>query len=218
MAIIADADLKVHLKAGGITGSQHDTTVTNAVNATIAAVIRYCGRSFEKVALASETARVYTRQGEGTWRGIESPYTAVVHDIWDTTNLVVKTDQGDDGTFETTWASTDYQLEPLNLLEGDSYSPYWRIRAVEGRVFPCSSRRAALQVTAAWGWTAVPADVKQAALIKAARVWMRKDSPQGVAGFGEFGVVRISRQQDPDVADLLDPFRHPKMVAAAMVG
>lgn len=217
MAIITTADLEAHLKPGGISGTQHDTTMASAVNATIQAVIRYCGRSFEKVAVASETARVYSRSGESDWRGIESAYSAVIHDVWDTTNLVVKTDEGDDGTFETTWAATDYQLEPLNLLEGDTYSPYWRIRAVESRTFPLSSRRAALQVTAAWGWTAVPDDVKEAALLKAARLWTRKDSPQGVAGFGEFGVVRISRAKDPDVAELLDPFRHPKMLAAQMV-
>lgn len=218
MAIISTTDLEAHLKPGGITGAQHDTTIANAVNATIQAVIRYCGRSFEKVATASETAKVYTRAGEGSWRGINSPTTAIVHDIWDTTNLAVKTDDGDDGTFETTWASTDYQLEPLNLLDGDTYSPYWLIRAVDGRTFPTGNRRAALQVTAAWGWTAVPDDVKQAALIKAARIWSRRESPQGVAGFGEFGVVRISRAQDPDVADLLSPFRQPRMVAAQMVG
>ncbi len=217
MEIITDADLKAHLKPGSISGTQHNTTITTAVNATIQAVIRYCGRSFEKVAVASESARVYSWSGESSWRGIEGPYSAVIHDVWDTTNLVIKTDEGDDGTFETTWASTDYQLEPLNLLEGDTYSPYWRIRAVESRTFPCSNRRAALQVTAAWGWTAVPGDVKQGALIKAARIWERHASPLGVAGFGEMGVVRISRSEDPDVVMLLDPFRHPKMVAAQMV-
>lgn len=216
MPIITAAELKAHLKADSVTGTQHDTTISNAVAATNAAVIRYCGRSFEKVAVASETARVYGRTGHGQWQGIESPWSAIVHDIWDTTNLVVKIDDGDDGTYETTWSTTDYQLEPLNRLEGDSYSPYWRIRAVEGRTFPVTGRRAALQVTAAWGWTAVPDDVKQAALIKAAAVWSRKDSPQGVVGFGEF-VVRISRQKDPHVADYLDPFRHPKMVAAQLV-
>ena len=213
MSVITDNDLSAHLKPGGLTGTQHDTTITSAVSATNAAVVRYCERSFEKVAVASESARVYSRAGEGAWRGIESPYTAVVHDLWDTTNLVVKTDPGDDGTFATTWDADDYQLEPLNGLDGDAYTPWWRIRAVGTRTFPCSNRRAALQVTAAWGWTAVPDDVFQGALILASRLFMRKDSPQGVAGFGEMGVVRITRAKDPDVAMLLDPFRHPRAVA-----
>lgn len=213
MPIITTVDLEAHLKPGGITGVQHDTVLANATNATIAAVIRFCGRSFEKVAANAPTARVYSRAGEGQWRGIVNPYEAIVHDIWDVTNLAIKTDHGDDGTYETTWATTDYQLEPLNLLEGDSYSPYWRVRSVGSRRFPTNNRRTALQITAAWGWTAVPDDVKQAALIKAASLFTRKDSPQGVAGFGEFGVVRISRQQDPHVAELLDPFRHPRIAA-----
>lgn len=216
MAIITVDDLKEHLKPGSISGSQHDPTIATATAATIGAVIRFCGRSFEKTSVGSETARVYDRSGRSTWHGIESSSSAVVHDIWDVTNLVVATDDGDSGTF-TAWDAGDYQMEPLNHLDGDAYSPHWRVRAVNGRSFPCGHRRPALRVTAAWGWAMVPDDVKQAALIKAASVWTRRESPQGVAGFGEFGVVRISRQQDPHVADLLNPFRHPKMLARAAV-
>lgn len=215
MAIITADDLKAHLKADSFSGLQHDTTIASAVAAANAFVVRHCGRVFDKVAVGSETARVYGLTGRGAWRGIENAYSVAVHDIWDTTNLVVKTDAADDGTFSTTWASTDYQLEPLNQLDGESYTPYWRVRAAEGRVFPTTNSRPAVQVTAAWGWTAIPDEVKQAALIKAAALWMRKDSPQGVAGFGEFGVVRISSREDRDVADLLQPFVHPKKVAFA---
>lgn len=214
MPIITDDDLIAQLKPGGVS-SVHDDQISNAVNATNAAIVRFCRRGFDKVATASATARIYSRAGEGQWRGIQSPCEAVVHDIWSTTGLIIKTDDGDDGTFETTWASTDYQLEPLNQLDGDTYTPWWRIRAVNGKTFPCNNRRAALQVTAPWGWEDVPDDVKQAALIKAARLFLRKDSPQGVAGFGDFGVVRISRTEDPDVAALLDPFRHPAAVLVA---
>lgn len=212
MAIFTAAELEGWLKAGNFTGSVHDTNVTAVTAAVESSVIRYCGRSFEKIAVSSEAARVYGWTDQGSWRGIVSSTCAVVHDIWDITNLVVKTDDGDSGTYSTTWDSGDYQLEPLNHLEGDSYSPYWRIRSVNGRTFP-RGKRSGLQVTAAWGWTAVPADVKQAALIKAARVFTRQTSPQGVAGFGEFGVVRISSKTDPDVADLLQPYRHPVMTA-----
>jgi hypothetical protein len=37
-------------------------------------------------------------------------------------------------------------------------------------------------------------------------VFKRADSPLGVAGFGEFGVVRVT-QLDPDVKALLEPYR-----------
>jgi hypothetical protein len=136
------------------------------------------------------------------------PSTSVVvttDDFWATTNLVVKTDEGDDGTYETTWAAADYQLEPLNGRENGVAVPYCRIRAVRSRWFP-DNFRPAVQVTAAWGWAAVPAAVKEATLIKAARLFHRKDSPQGVAGFNEFGVVRLA-SNDSDIKDLLTPFR-----------
>lgn len=201
MAIITSTNLKTHL---GISVSTHDTVIGYAANAANAAVPAFCGRNFDKTAVASETARKYRPMLNSI--GIRTPYLAVVHDFWDTTNLAIKTDETDDGTFETTWASTDYELEPLNGLVGSLSFPYYRIRAVGNRTFPMANDRAALQVTAAWGWTAVPDPVFEATLIKAARIFHRKDSPQGVAGFGEFGVVRITRAQDPDVVELLAPY------------
>jgi hypothetical protein len=63
-----------------------------------------------------------------------------------------------------------------------------------------------LQVTARWGWSSVPIEVYEACLLKAAALYKRRDSVQGVAGFGDFGVVRIGRS-DPDVIDLLGPYR-----------
>lgn len=198
MAIITTANLKAFLKPGGFDAAANDTVIGYATNAANQAVVQFCGRNFDKIAEGSETARVfYPRNG----------CVVVVDDFWSTTNLVVKTDEGDDGTYETTWTTGDYQLEPLNGRENDIAVPYTRIRAVESRSFPTCGRRPSVQVTAAWGWTAVPDAVFQATLIKAARLFHRKDSPQGVAGFDQFGAVRISKAEDPDVSALLDPFR-----------
>jgi hypothetical protein len=50
--------------------------------------------------------------------------------------------------------------------------------------------------------------VKLAALILGARIWKRKNSPEGVlGGFQDFGAVRISSRQDPDVVNLLVDYR-----------
>lgn len=213
MAIITHQDLKNHLAANGVTTQMHDINIATAVAGANSAVNLWCGRAFDKTAVAAETARLYgcTRSG----LGIRHRTLAVVDDFWDTTNLVVKTDDNDDGTFETTWAASDYQFEPLSgVVGGVTGWPYYVIRAVEGRGFP-SGRRAGLQVTAAWGWTAVPGDVFQATLIKAARLFHRTMSPQGVAGFGDFGVVRISSREDPDCVLLLSQYRRSE--TAAMV-
>ena len=203
MAIITAANLKTHL---GISDTVDDTTIGYAVNAANRAVIEHCGRNFDKVATGSASARIY--------RACET-HELAVDDFWETSALVVKTDGGDDGTFETTWVlNTDFILEPLNGLRYGQAWPYTTIRAIGGKLFPTWSRRPAVQITAAWGWTAVPDDVYEAALIKAARIWKRKNSPEGVlGGYQDFGAVRISRYEDPDVLSLLAPYVHPARTA-----
>lgn len=64
-----------------------------------------------------------------------------------------------------------------------------------------------VRVTASFGRDEVPAAVRQAVLMVAARLWSRRRSASGVEGAGEFGVIRITRAEDPDVAALLGPHR-----------
>jgi hypothetical protein len=49
-----------------------------------------------------------------------------------------------------------------------------------------------------------PADLAEAETIYAARLYTRKDSPEGVAGWGELGVIRL--RDDPDVRRLIGPY------------
>ena len=119
-------------------------------------------------------------------------------------------------TFDETWATTDYQLEPLNSQAGGLVTPATRIRAIGDYVFPTwqpqnvNHYEATVQVTGTWGWSAIPTAVEQAALLLTLRQYRRYDSPLGVAGFDEMGVVRVGRI-DPDVQKLLAPFRRVKM-------
>jgi hypothetical protein len=55
----------------------------------------------------------------------------------------------------------------------------------------------------------MPDDYTQAIVMQSARLWERRNTPNGVAGFGEFGAVRVSRL-DPDVAALLGPYEVPE--------
>lgn len=90
-----------------------------------------------------------------------------VGDFDDTTGLVVRTDDDDDGVFETEWAATDWQAEPLVRINGH---PYTAIAAVAAREFPIATRfegRARVEVVARWGWAAVPPEVAQACQILA---------------------------------------------------
>lgn len=114
----------------------------------------------------------------------------------------ITTDDGGDGTFETTWSSTDYQLLPHNPSAAPERRPYTEIKAVGSQTFPKPSgsltRDDRVKVTGVWGWPAVPFAVKEAALILAADFFKLKDAPFGVAGFGEF---------DMRVMSLLGPYR-----------
>lgn len=173
-----------------------------ALNATSRAIDRHCGRRFWQDPAVQ--AKVYRPPDSDV---------AWVDDISTTTGLIVKTDTTGDGTFATTWATTDYQLEPLNADTESTGYAWWRIAAVGDRLFPVHSLRTTLQVTAKFGWSAVPDDVTEACLLRAAAIFKRKEAVFGVAGFNGFGEVRITRR-DPDVMELLHP--HIKMRVGAV--
>jgi hypothetical protein len=110
------------------------------------------------------------------------------------------------GTY-TVWQATDYQLEPLNGRTDGIVSPATRIRSVNDYAWPINGEQALVRITGVWGWSSVPIAVKQATILQAARIFKRLDSPLGVAGFGDMGVVRVGSRLDPDVQHLVDPYR-----------
>jgi len=187
---VALSELKTAL---GISGSADDTYLNLAIDAAEKSINDLCGRKF--TADSSATARTYRAQ----------PYLAVTDDISTLTGLVVKTDTAADGTFDTTWASTDYQVEPLNnLTKGRSVN---NLRAIGSYTYPVyGDGQVSVEVTAKWGWPSVPDPVKQATLLTSSRLYGRKASPMGVIGVGDFGPVRISRT-DPDIAALLMDYK-----------
>lgn len=204
-AYATTAELREHM---GDTGSVMDTDVLErALNTASRSVDQHCSGGAPGMRRFWRDTGVTTR----VFRA-DSQIQAWVMDISTTTGLVVKTDDDADGTFGVTWASSDYQLEPLNqdvAHASDTATPHawWVLAAVAGRRFPVfTSGRAGLQVTARFGWSAVPDDVKTATLLVAAALVQRNSAPFGVQGFGEFGAVRIART-DPTVAELLERFR-----------
>jgi hypothetical protein len=120
-------------------------------------------------------------------------------------------------SFDTTWnLSNDVQLEPLNGVSGGLAQPYTRLRAIGDYLFPVwdprnvNAHEATVQVTGVYGWANVPKAIKQATMLLSLRQFKRYDSPLGVAGFGDIGVVRVGRF-DPDVESLVAPYRKVRM-------
>ena len=176
-------DLREHL---GDDGSRLPLRLLErAITAASRAVDMHTGRRFWKDETPT-TRRYRTRWDDVAW----------VDDIASTTDLVIETDDG-------TWGSGDFALWPYDADQTDPDAhAWWRVEAVGGRRFPVLQGQVSLRVTAYFGWSGVPDAVNAATLLKAAQLFQRRDAVFGVAGFAEFGAVRITRK-DPDVIDLL---------------
>jgi hypothetical protein len=171
-----------------------------AVNAASRAVDDYCGRRFWQD--PAPVARKYRPRRRDK---------VTVDDISTTTGLIVETTSSVSWAAPTTWTlDTDFELEPDNAdAEGPAYA-WWRLLAVGSKHFQ-HARFRSLRVTARWGWSQVPDPISEATLLKAVSLFERRNAPFGVAGFGEFGVVKITRK-DSDVVDLLSGYT--KVLAA----
>ena len=182
-----------------------DDLIDNCAGAASRLIDGYCNRQFWSV--GSATTRVYAAEDE---------FYCNIDDIAGTA-ITLRTSGATDGVFDVTWSTTDYQLEPLNgRLDGLQWS-YDKIRAVGDYLFPTVNAnygsQALVELTAVFGWPAVPEPVTQATIIQASRIFKRYDSPLGVAGFGDMGAIRVSRFLDPDMAQLVEPYRRMRLFA-----
>jgi hypothetical protein len=189
----------------GTADTLDDDLIDNCVGAASRLIDGYCNRRFWQSGTAE--ARVFQA---------EDSFYCSIDDIAGTA-LTLRSSTQADGTFDLTWSRSDYQLEPLNgNLDGLTWS-YDKIRAVGDYLFPTVNanygEQALVQVTAIFGWPAVPEPVTQATIIQASRIFKRYDSPLGVAGFGDLGAIRVSRYLDPDMAQLVEPYRRMRIFA-----
>ncbi len=214
-------DLKEALR---ITDTNDDVMLAFAITAASRAIDHHCGRQFGALSVAApryytpqiqevRPARLRWAQNSGYWHR----YIVAIDDLMTTTNLVVKSDPDGDGLFDTTLTlDVDYRLAPFNAaadaLPWTYLVPILKANAVNGLWFPNLER--SIQITALWGWTAVPAVVTQACLIQAARFFMRRQAPFGVAGSPDLGSqLRLLSKLDPDVAVLLSSVRSQRAFA-----
>ncbi|MFH8528112.1 phage gp6-like head-tail connector protein [Streptomyces tendae] len=170
-----------------------DALLSKALTAASRSIDRACGRRFYLDETA--TARTYNPTGK------------VVYDVFGARLLI--DDAGAAPTLVETGSGasftpfTGYETGPDNALA--------RGRAITSLLSTSSSwghGTGRVRVTAQWGWPAVPEEIEQATLIQASRLYKRKDSPEGVMGSSEWGVVRLSRR-DPDVWALIEHFILP---------
>jgi len=187
------ADVKSALR---ITDAVDDSLIEMSIEAASREIDGYCQRAF----YSTTTTRVFNTTDS---------FLTETDDIVSVTTLKTSSD-GE--AYDTTWAVTDFQLEPLNGVSAGLVQPYTRVRAVGDYLFPIWAvsgtygNFAGVQIQGVFGWASVPVAVKQAAVLLSMRQFKRFDSPLGVAGFGDIGVMRVGRV-DPDVEALLMPYK-----------
>jgi len=151
------------------------------------------------------TYRYFYNAGTATRNfAAEDSYLVLIDDLVSISELK-STDEV--GSEYVTWSASDYQLQPVNGRQDGLNTPYTSILAVDDKLFNTLGSQALVRVTGVWGWSAVPMAVTQATIIQSSRIYKRLDSPLGVAGFGDLGAIRVGRSLDPDVEQLVMPYR-----------
>ena len=154
----------------------------------------YCGRFFYQDGTeAAPATRFYTPTDF---------YTTPVDDFVSLSEIA--TDDNFDQLYLTIWTATDAMFEPVN--NPSRGWPRNRILAVGAYVFPANLPQS-VRLKGIFGWPSVPYEVKTAAKIQASRLFLRNQSPFGIAGNTDMGTVRLSAKLDADVEALLRPLR-----------
>ena len=181
------------------------STVTADETINIEKAIESASRSIDRM-----TNRRFRADATATARQYRATdfYRLFVDDISSTTGLLVKTDTGGDGTYETTLTfNVDYILDPINAPQQER--PFTVVTMVGTTLFPSPiNLRPGIQVTAKFGWYngTPPDDVEEACLILSTDLVKRASSVGGVLGLSELGAIRMS-PLGRDVQAMVRPYR-----------
>lgn len=172
MALVDYVELSVMKLYVNVNGGQHDGLLNDAIKASSRDIDDRCGRYFGKD--DSPSARTFVAKD----------------------GILFIDDAINDGTLT---------IEDSNgtAIEADTFKEYPLNGIVRGQPWPTEYIKSChflegceYAVTATWGWPEVPSVVSEACKLLAAETFLSKDTPHGVKGIDEFGVVRIreSRQ------------------------
>lgn len=180
-----------------VADTTRDTLLNQALASASRSIDRTCGRRFWLD--PTVVARTFNPRGRVVCEAFGE--VLLVDDLGSITGLIVELGPG------TSWtAVTGYETTPDNaLLDGRPITGLLRANGTWGLRYGTTTR---VRITARWGWPTIPDEVVQATLIQASRLFKRKDSPEGITGSAEWGVVRLSRR-DPDVYGLIENLIRP---------
>lgn len=149
-----------------------------AIQSHLLAVSRYFERELGQFFTRDATVVSRTYVGDGS-RCLR------VDNISTTTGLVIAIDEDDDGSFadETALVSTDYELRPLNADQGPEVKPWTEVYLPSWSNYGAWPRGHRVQVTARFGWPAVPRAI-WSAVIEMTAIW-RGESPRSTGRMSE---------------------------------
>jgi hypothetical protein len=162
-----------------------DALLRLKLSAASRAVDASCRRQFGKADAA------VTRSYDLRWSRTRQAYVAEIDDIMDTTDLAFTLD-------DVALTTDNYSLRPRNAIaDGEPYT-YVVISA-------SPTGDGVLDGLGLWGWNAPWPDViKEATMLQASRLNIRRDSPYGIAGGADGGgELRLLARLDPDIAPLV---------------
>jgi hypothetical protein len=187
-----------------IQDSIDDAEIEAAILAASRMIDDYCQRFFyQEGSLAFPATRYYTAV---------SPWYVETDDIVQITELACDPDF--DQSYAQIWNTTtpplDVMYEPVNNPQKGW--PYTRVLAIGSYVFPYFFPQT-VRISGIFGFPEIPYEVQLACKLQAARLFVRKQSPFGIAGSVELGTVRLNSRLDPDVEMLLKTFRRNQGLA-----
>ena len=154
-------------------------------NARLESIIEAVSRAIDQIKLR----RFFTTAADETrYFTAGHRHRCIIDDLLTITSL--KTDEDGDGTFETTWTTSDYNLLPRD--GGASQRPWLEVskKPIGSYLFPLHDD--AVQVTGKFGYsTTTPLPIKEACILGVSRVRGRKNMPYGVSGSAELGTLQI---------------------------
>jgi len=173
-----------------ITTDEYDALISGWVGTAKELIDKYCKRAFDTV---TATARYF-----------DGGAILFIDDLVSIDASGFKLDQDGDGVYESTLATTDYELYPLNttpktLIKISSNSNYGGF---------ATGIKKGVQITGTWGYSSsIPEPIKGAAIIQVV-CWFqrRKTGYSDVVGSPTFGEVKVVKGLDADVQHMLNPY------------
>ncbi len=172
-----------------IPGGESDDILQALIGQTKDLIDKFCNRSFDSVTT--------TKYFDGT----ASPL--CIPDLITLTSL--KLDTNGDGVYETTLATSDYILYPLNSTPKE----YIKLNPNGNYSSFASGIPRGVSITGTWGYAStVPGPIRRASIIQVQRWYKRKETAfADVVGVPELGEVHYYKGLDPDIHLIVQAYR-----------